>query len=105
MLEQQTIQQGMHLAEQWGWIGTAIVLYVLCQTIYAVYSNLIVRRKAFLPLEKLIKELEGRVTYEWVERQFDKYQLKEVADAHAKGIDKRLGHIESLLHEINRKLK
>jgi len=105
MLEQTTIREGIHLASEWGWIGTAIVLYILSQTVYAVYSNMVVKRKAFDPLSKIIKELGDKASFEWTEKKLEKYQMKEVAEAHLRGLEIRLLHIEKILQEINSKIK
>jgi len=105
MLEQQTISNVAEAAQIWGPIGTG--LFVLVVFIgYQMYSHSTMKRRAYNPISDITKELSDKTNFEWVEKQLDKYQLKEVADNTSKSILKRLDNIERLILDwMNRESK
>ena len=104
MTEQQTIQDLAHTAEIWGPVGTAIFIIVIFIA-YQIYSNVVVKKKAFDPITQIKLDINDRPTYSQLVSRLKDYQLKEVAEAQLTGIEKRLSHIERLLNQINDKIK
>ena len=97
MIEQTTIKSGIDLLNSWGLIGSGAFIFF----VYILYSNIIVKKKAFDPITKILVELEKRPTYGWIE---DKFQLKEVAKSEYEALKRELDDIKTIVQEINRKI-
>jgi len=104
MIEQQTAREFIHTAQSWGPIGTGIFVVVVFIG-YQVYSNFVLKKKAFDPITQMRLDINTRPTFKELSEKLEKYMLEKVARSEFDSVKRELDDIKRIVEGIDRKIK